>query len=72
MILWAEFASPYRNLLYLNNHGSRNVLQWKLDIQHYDAIIEHVPRELTVPADVFSRLVSKALVTALNQIVILQ
>ena len=34
--------TDHRNLLYLNNHGSRKVLQWKLDIQHYDAIIEHV------------------------------
>ena len=64
--------TDHRNLHYLNNHGSRKVLQWKLDIQHYDAIIEHVPGELNVPADVFSRLVSKAPVPVLNQIVILQ
>ena len=30
--------TDHRNLLYLNNHGSRKVLQWKLDIQYYDAI----------------------------------
>ena len=28
------------NLLFMN--GSRKVLQWKLDIQYYDATIEHV------------------------------
>jgi len=42
-----------------------------LDIQHYDAIIEHVSGELNIPADVFSRLVPKAPVTILNQMVIL-
>jgi len=75
MILWAEFASTctdHRNLLCLNNHGSRKVLKWKLDIQHYDTSIEHVPGELNVPGNVFNRLVSKAPVTALNEIVILQ
>ena len=41
----------------MNNHGSRKVLQWKLDIQHFDATIEHVPGKANVPADVFSRLV---------------
>jgi hypothetical protein len=30
----------HRNLLYMNNHGARRVLQLKLDIQHYDALIE--------------------------------
>ena len=41
----------------MNNHGSRKVLQWTLDIQHYDATIEHVPGKANIPADVFSRLV---------------
>jgi len=42
----------------MNNHGSRKVVQeWKLDIQHYDATIDHVPGKATLPADVFSRLV---------------
>ena len=44
----------------MNKHGSRKVLQWKLDIHHYYAIIEHVPGNLNIPADVFSRLVEKA------------
>ena len=49
-----------RNLLFMNNHGSCKVLQWKLDIQHYDAIIEHVPGKANKPEDFFSRLVSRA------------
>ena len=49
--------TDHRNLLYMNKHGSRKVLQWKLDIQHYYAIIDHVPGNLNIPADVFSRLV---------------
>jgi len=64
--------TDHRNLLYLNNYGSRKFLLWKLDIQHYDAIIEHVLGELKVPTNVFSRLVPKAPVTSLNQIVSLQ
>jgi len=28
------------------------MLQWKLDIQHYDAIVEHVPGIMNIPADV--------------------
>ena len=36
----------FRIIVIFNNHGSRKFLQWKLDIQHYDAIIEHVSWEL--------------------------
>ena len=43
--------------LLLNNHGYQKVLQWKLDLQHYDTIIEHIPGEENILADVFSRLV---------------
>ena len=64
--------TDHRNLLHLNNQGSRKDLQWKLDIQHCDAIIEHVPGELYIPTDLFSHLVPKAPVAALNHIVILQ
>ena len=38
----------------MNKHGSRKVIQWKLDIKNYNAMIEHAPGN---PADVFSRLV---------------
>jgi hypothetical protein len=44
----------------MNQHGSRKVLQWKLDIQHYNAIIEHVPGKANIPADIFSRQIIKA------------
>jgi len=49
----------HRNLLFMNYHESRKVLEWMLDIQHYDAIIEHVPGVMNTPGDVFSRLVEK-------------
>ena len=45
------------DLLFMNNHGSRKLFQLKLDIQHYDAVIEHVPEKVNIPADVFSRLI---------------
>ena len=63
--------TDHRNLLFMNNHGSRKVLQWKLDIQHYDATIEHVPGKANIPADVFSRLVDRdpAPIFALHHIV---
>ena len=57
-----------RNLVHYKNRPPQspiheqsrlNVLQWKLDIQHYDAIIEHVPGVMNTPADSFSRLVEK-------------
>jgi len=57
MIYSAAFASRFKQIAetyYLNNHGSRKVLQWKLDIQHYDAVIEHVPGEENIPADVLA------------------
>ena len=55
----------------MNYHGSRKVLQWKLDIQHYDAIIEHVPGVMNTPADVFSRLVEKDKISEVNHVMIL-
>ena len=64
--------TDHRNLLYLNNHGSPKVLQWKIDIQHYDAVIEHIPGEENILADVLSRLVPKPTNVTLNQILVLQ
>ena len=64
--------TDHRNLLFMNNHGSRKVLQWKLDIQHYDATIEHVPGKANVPADVFSRLVTRPTPIDVHHIMILQ
>ena len=64
--------TDHRNLLFMNNHGSRKVLQWKLDIQHYDATIEHVAGKANIPADVFSRLVVKPIPVQLHHVVILQ
>ena len=45
--------TDHRNLLFMNNHGSRKVLQWKLDIQHYNATIEHVAGKANTLYDVF-------------------
>ena len=52
--------TDHRNLLFMNQYGSRKVLQWKLDIQHYNAIIEHVPGKANIPADIFSRQIIRA------------
>jgi len=35
-----KIRTVHRNLLFMNIHGSRKVLQWKLNIQHYDATID--------------------------------
>jgi len=59
-------------LIILNNNGSRKDLQWKLDMQHYDAVIKHIPGEENIPADVFSRLVPKPTNATLNQTMVLQ
>ena len=63
--------TDHRNLLYMNNHGSRKVLQWKLDIQHYNATIEHVQGPLNTP-DAFSRLVEKAPNVSIHHIMVLK
>jgi len=71
-ILFTRFIrTDHRNLLYMNNHESRKVLQWKLDIQHYDAIIEHVPGVMNTPANVFSRLVEKEMTSEVNHVMTL-
>jgi len=59
-----------RNILYMNKHGSRKVLQKKLDIQHYNAVIEYVPEIHNIPADAFCRLIEKT-ETALHHIMVL-
>ena len=56
----------------MKNHGSRKVLQWKLDIQHYYATIEHVQGTLNTPADAFSRLVEKAPSVSIHHIMVLK
>ena len=64
--------TDHRNLLYMNNHSSRKFLQWKLDIQHYDAPIEHVPGVMNTPADVFSGLVEKHTIVVVNHVMTLK
>ena len=48
------------------------MLQWKLDIQHYDATIEHVVGKANIPADVFSRLVVRPIPVQPHHVVVLQ
>jgi len=44
--------TDHRNLLYLNDSGaSDKVLRWKLDIQQFDFLVEHIPGEQNVVAD---------------------
>ena len=43
----------------MNNDGFRKVLEQKLDLQHYDVVIEHIQGKANIPADVFSRLIIK-------------
>lgn len=51
--------TDHRNLLYLNDSGaSDKVLRWKLDIQQFDFLVEHIPGEQNVVADLYSRLCS--------------
>jgi len=47
-------------------HSLHNMVSDALDIQHYDAVIEYVPIEQNIPADVFSRLIPKPDEASLN------
>jgi hypothetical protein len=51
--------TDHNNLLYLNNAGSRKVLNWKLSIQHFDCVWEHIKGPNNIVADHFSRQVDK-------------
>jgi hypothetical protein len=42
-----------------------------VDIQHYDAQIEHVPGVMNTPADVFIRLVEKDAIAEVNHVMTL-
>ena len=64
---------PVRQDIVHNQDGPSQfpVLQWKLDIQHYDAQIEHVPGVMNTPADVFIRLVEKDAIAEVNHVMAL-
>ena len=47
--------TDHRNLTFLNQGLSSKVLRWKLMIQEYDFVLEHLPGEQNVQADAFSR-----------------
>jgi hypothetical protein len=48
--------TDHRNLIYVNDHASNKVFSWKMYIQRFDCIIEHVPGHLNVVTDGGSRL----------------
>ena len=51
--------TDHNNLIFMNQNGSRKVLNWKLSIQHFNFFIEHIKGVDNIPADVFSRLVPR-------------
>ena len=51
-----RIKTDHRNLLYLNEAGSRKVLSWKLDVQQFNFDVEHIPGRENDVADAFSRL----------------
>jgi hypothetical protein len=48
--------TDHANLIYINEGGSRKVLEWKMSIQYFDFDITHIPGVNNVVADSFSRL----------------
>ena len=51
-----QLRTDHRNLLYLNQYASSKVLRWKWDVQQFNFDVQHIPGELNVAADMFSRL----------------
>ena len=49
--------TDHKNLVYINFGTSQKIMRWKLMVQEYDFIIEHIAGEKNVIADAFSRLV---------------
>ena len=47
--------TDHNNLIFMNENGSRKVLNWKLSIQHFKFFIEHIKGVDNIPAKVFSR-----------------
>jgi hypothetical protein len=47
--------TDHRNLIYLNAQASAKVTRWKLAIQEYDFLIEHIPGVDNIVADGMSR-----------------
>ena len=60
--------TDHNNLIFLNNAGSKKVLNWKLSIQHLDFVIEHIKGKDNIVADLFSRLVEPPSITTISSI----
>jgi hypothetical protein len=52
--------TDHRNLTFINTKGSPKVQRWKLDIQAYNMVVEHIQGVDNIPADCFSRLIPKS------------
>jgi len=46
--------TDHNNLIFMNQNGSRKVLNWKLSIQYFNLFIQHI-QGVNILADVFSR-----------------
>jgi hypothetical protein len=59
LLLYRPFTlrTDHKNLLYMNDSGSKKVINWKLEIQHFDFKVEHISGVKNEVADAFSRLV---------------
>lgn len=49
--------TDHKNLTYINLENAGKVRRWKLAIQEFDFDIEHIPGQLNLVADAFSRLI---------------
>ena len=60
--------TDHNNLIFLNNAGSKKVLNWKLSIQHLDFDIEHIKGKDNIVPDLFSRLVEPTTTISISTI----
>ena len=57
--MFFTLRTDHRNLTFINNKGSPKVQRWKIDIQAYNMVVEHIQGVDNIPADCFSRLIPK-------------
>jgi transposase InsO family protein len=49
--------TDHANLVHIRNTGSEKVIRWKLAIQEYDFVVEHIAGEKNIVADALSRII---------------